>query len=292
MSSKGAVPKHQQQIKPAANQMKTTLDTALQVIDSCIKNGEEMLKSCALIEKSPPLNAVVKRIHEDTNAMVEMKEKILKLNRSVALGNQKTVKKDLQNMIEGMKNLSAEKIRMMSDVVSKVLCLTETSRVKKSFEANDKELLSMDQNLFPDAKLKQFTRTLRGRNSTVIKSLGQTESMLQELLQEMGMKIPATPQPSGSNKTQKLKTMTDLLIEGIDDEVDLPTYHQPQQQAETLPEIIGDLMSFFLNIPSVTVNDISMDATAQPPATFHQQDAYRAMAERFNRNLQEKVPPR
>lgn len=281
MNSQGAIPKNQQSAPIAttaqsANPIKIYLEKALQVIENCIEAGEKMVKSCEKIYETPALEAIVKRLREDTNAIVEMREKILKIKRSVTLGNQEIIKSDLQSMISGMKNVSDERIHMLSDVVSNMFCLTEASRVKKNFEATDKELNDMEQHLFPNERLKQFARTLRVRNNMVVQSLGQTENMLQELLKKMGMRTPDRRQPAAPQlplEQPKAAATEELLIAGLDEPSWLKPYQPPQK---VVREITEDLMSFYIN-PELKLNDIKM-ATTEP--------------EHVTRIHQEKVPQR
>lgn len=143
--------------------------SALEVIENCIKNGQEILKVCRNdgIAKSPALKQITDRIEEDTKAVVQLKEKVASLHESARNGNQDAMKWQFVEMMSETGNISMEKLQMFSDL----LCLTETSSVKKKFQESEQELLKIDKNSMPDENARKFTEMLVSRNRKIIDCL-------------------------------------------------------------------------------------------------------------------------
>jgi hypothetical protein len=163
----------------------TSTKTALEVIENCVKNGQDLLKACAKVKddgsvKSAALKQMIDRVQEDTKAIVKLKEKFVKLHESVRDGIQESIKQDFVEIING--EISKEKLQLFSDL----LCLTETSNVKKKFQESERELKKIDKNSLPDENTKKFADMLVTRNQKIIECLEYVYKSLPKLLAVKG----------------------------------------------------------------------------------------------------------
>lgn len=196
--------------------------TALDIIGKCVENGEDVERfyndsKTAGAGQSPAIQEIINRTREDTKAMIQLKSKIKQLNESVRSGNRNAIKNDIENMISSLEKLSAEKIQMVSDV----LCLTETSKVRKKLEATDKIYDTIDLKTLHD-KTRLFVKLLRSRNQKVIVCIGEVYNTLKNLLSDKRVVLPAgEPIQSPMNRSQtpkKLYILGENLQQRLDDQ--------------------------------------------------------------------------
>ena len=166
-----------------SDQFEATLKSALDLIMSCIANSDDLVKTCDQYQKdegnemSAGFKKIFERVTEDAKMIVKLKAKFIKVNESVKSGDLESIKKEFDSMINSIENISSEKLKMFSDL----LCLTETSNVRKRFAESEKELNSMDPNLFPDEKTRKFGKLLAERNKKVISCLDYFYALLPKL---------------------------------------------------------------------------------------------------------------
>ena len=155
--------------------------TALEVIENCIKNGEQILKACEDskadgLEKPLKLRKVIERIEEDTKAIVNLQKKIELLQESAKKGDRDRIKKYFDEMMTSVGNISTEKLELLTEL----MCLTETSNVRKKFRETEGELRKIDGS--SDRKTKEFAEILVTRNRKIVECLDYVYKLLPKLL--------------------------------------------------------------------------------------------------------------
>lgn len=199
----------------SSDQFELALSSALDVIARCIGSNEKLVKDCeeykAAGVSSPYLLRIIGRIQEDTQAVVNLKQKISQLNSSIKSGNLLQMRQEFEKMMRSVENISTEKMKMFSEV----LCLTETSNVKKRFLETEKELNEMDETQLPDAKTKHLAKLLIERNKKMVRCLDYFNVLLPKLLSEQDTRflniMPRSPLFNQSQSTKKLYILGESL---------------------------------------------------------------------------------
>lgn len=180
------------------------MKTALDIIGNCIKNGEELVRLCEesqtrSAEKSPAIKDIIRRTRVDMNTMTQLKTKIAKLSESVRSGDRNEINTNLESMINSMENLSDEKIKLVSDM----LCLTETSKLKSKLEATGKKYDDIEQETLADDKTRVLVKMMRSRNEKLTVCIGEVYNILKDLLNGDRRMTPANVQPTHHSQSPK-----------------------------------------------------------------------------------------
>lgn len=180
------------------------MKTALDIVGNCVKNGEELLRLCEesqtrSAEKSPAVKDIIRRTRVDMNTMTQLKTKIAKLSESVRSGDRNEIKTNLENMISSMENLSDEKIKLVSDM----LCLTETSKLKSKLEATGKKYDDIEEETLADDKTRLLVKMMRARNEKLTVCISEVYNILKDLLNGDQRMTPANVQPAHHSQSPK-----------------------------------------------------------------------------------------
>lgn len=208
----------------SSDQFERALSSALDVIARCITSSEKLVKECenyktAGAGASPFFLNIIKRIQDDTQAVVSLKKKFSQLNRSIKSGNLQQMREEFDRMMKSVDNISTEKIKMFSEV----LCVTETANVKKRFLKTEKELTEMDETQLPDEKTKNFANMLIERNKKLIRCLDYFNILLPKLptgpqSQQFLNVMPRGPAFDQSQLAKKLYILGESLQQRLPDE--------------------------------------------------------------------------
>ena len=187
-------------------EMQEVVQSISQVIDGCIKSGQEVLKQWhqsrpERFEQSPILQQIIDRIKNDTESIVLLKECVKKLRDSLQSKEGNAIKKNLSTMMNNIDNISEAKLKMIADVI----CLTQASNVKQKFEATDKDLDAFEKSGNLDGATKKLVHLLIEQNRKVLACLKYAYGLLPTMLSG-----------EDSRKFQKISSAIQLVVDQSD----------------------------------------------------------------------------
>lgn len=160
--------------KLSSEEMKNALQDVIEMIERCIQNGISFLSSLEK-ETSPDMKRLNDLFQRNAQSMIQLRDKLKQLSEAVKSGNQNEIMENLRVMMSSIEKMSIDKLEKFADVV----CMTETSQVRKKFEETDKELKNIRNNA-PDDKTRKLADILDNRNQTIIKCLQHASRVLQK----------------------------------------------------------------------------------------------------------------
>lgn len=150
-----------------------SIRNALDILNSCIENGKDVLKFCnetpETIRSNPKISQFISKINEETNSIERLKKKISDLieTRSQDFTKCKT---DLISMVSSMDSLSVDDF----NYITKAVANSKISKVKRKIEENEKSV----KNFQGDDVSKNFLKILIERNQKIVNCLNHVSKLL------------------------------------------------------------------------------------------------------------------
>lgn len=165
MAATGAIRKQlETSTQNGREQMEKVTEATQRVVGDCLKNAEEILKTCETwrneSDGSSAFDSITERAEEDIEAIMRLNRMIARLNEISSSGKQERIAEVFQSVI------------------------AEVAEVSKKFEMTGKELNDMKG--FDDKK-KEFVEMLVERNRKVANCLNHTYTSLLKQFQELSL---------------------------------------------------------------------------------------------------------
>ena len=184
------------------------------VLDDCMNHAHEIMKSWhekrpGKFANSPEIELLVNQIIIDTNGVLQLKKRILRLQNSLRTRRTAETRKELLSMLTNTADISHDSLTLIAEV----MCLAEISNLTNKFEQTNMKLDSMDKSALPDFDSKKFVNFLVLQNRKVFDCLKNIYELVPSIFEDsvLNQNRPTNLFVLGDNLNQSIRLQPEKL---------------------------------------------------------------------------------